>query len=118
MTKNYFDNFLDGLSEEGYGQFAQESQEIGFKTWLGGGAMKVNKKTYYCHLHKGNKYGRFYKFPGGTVEASSWSAEHWLNNREPNMKYKFEWFIDEKFPNMPSWPEDWKKQVKEMEWLK
>src|SRR3990167_10857359 len=42
MTKNYFDNFFHGLSEEGYGQFAQESQEIGFNTWLGGGAMKVN----------------------------------------------------------------------------
>ena len=118
MTKDYFDNFLHGMHEEGYGQFAQESQEIGFKTWLGGGALKVNKKTWYAHLHKGNRYGRFYKFPGGTIEASSWSASHWLNNREPNMVHTFEWFIDNKFPGMPSWPIDWKKQIKEMEWIK
>jgi len=52
MTKDYFENTLGGLSEEGYGQFAQESQEIGFKTWLGGGALKVNKKTWYAHWHK------------------------------------------------------------------
>jgi glycosyltransferase involved in cell wall biosynthesis len=118
MTRDYFVNGLRFLKEEGYGQFAQESQEIGFKTWLGGGAVKVNKKTWYAHLHKGNHYGRFYKFPGGTVEASSWSAEHWLNDREPNMVYKFEWFIDEKFPDMPSWPQNWKEQIKEMGWIK
>ena len=117
MTKDYFDNFLHGLHEEGYGQFAQESQEIGFKTWFGGGALKVNKKTWYAHLHKGNHYGRFYKFPGGTIEASSWSADHWLNNREPNMVYRFEWFIDDKFLGMPSWPSNWKEEIRNMGWI-
>ncbi|HZX14998.1 MAG TPA: glycosyltransferase [Thermodesulfobacteriota bacterium] len=117
MTRNYFLNVLGGLKEEGYGQFAQESQEIGFKTWLGGGAIKVNKKTWYAHLHKGRRYGRMYRFPGGTVEASSWSADHWLNNREPDMVHKFEWFINTKFPGMPSWPSDWEKQIKEMGWI-
>lgn len=118
MTKNYFDNGLHGLSEEGYGQFAQESQEIGFKAWLSGGALKVNKSCWYAHLHKGKRYGRMYKFPGGTVEASNWSASHWLNNEEPNMVHPFSWFINEKFPDMPSWPKDWAKQIKEMGWIK
>lgn len=117
MTKDYFENTLHGLSEEGYGQFAQESQEIGFKTWLGGGELKVNKKTWYAHLHKGNRYGRMYKFPGGTVKASNWSAEHWLNDREPGMIHKFEWLIDEKFPGMPSWPENWKEEIRKMGWI-
>ena len=118
MTRDYFLNVLGGLHEEGYGQFAQESQEIGFKTWLGGGAVKVNKKTWYAHLHKGSRYGRFYRFPGGTVEASNWSAEHWLNDREPGMIHTFEWFINTKFPGMPSWPTDWQEQIKEMGWIK
>ncbi len=118
MTRDYFNNVLHGLSEKGYGQFAQESQEIGFKTWLSGGSLKVNKKTWYAHLHKGKVYGRMYQFPGGTVEASNWSAEHWLNNREPGMIHDFAWFIDEKFPGMPSWPTDWKEQIKEMGWIK
>ena len=117
MTKDWFWNHLKGMHEEGYGQFAQEAQEIGFKTWLGGGALMVNKSTWYAHLYKGNRYRRFYHFPGGTVNASSWSAEHWLNNREPGMIHPFEWFIDEKFPNMPSWPIDWKQQIKEMGWV-
>ncbi len=118
MTKDFFDNFLHGLSEEGYGQFAQESQEIGFKVWLGGGALKVNKKTFYCHLHKGSRYGRFYKMPSGTVEASNWSAIHWVNDEEPNMIYPFKWFINEKFPNMPSWANNWEEILREQGTLK
>lgn len=127
MTKNHFDNFLHGMQEYpipgevGYGQFSQESQEINLKTWLGGGAVKVNKKTWYAHLHKGGRYGRMYSVSGWneyTVKASNWSAEHWLNDREPNMVHKFEWFIDEKFPGMPSWPGDWKEQIRSMGWIK
>lgn len=119
MTRNHFVNTLRFLQEEGYGQFSQEAQEIGFKTWLSGGALKVNKRTWYAHLHKGRTYGRMYNIPGFndyTVKASNWSAEHWLNDKEPNMIHKFEWFIDEKFPNMPSWPKKWKEKIKEMGW--
>lgn len=106
MARSHFD-WLGGLQELGYGQFAQEAQEIGLKTWLGGGAVKVNKRTWYAHLYKGKQHGRMYKFPGGTVAASDWSARHWLNDEEPGMRYPFAWFIDVKFPGMPGWPADW-----------
>ena len=115
MTKKWFEK-LHLMDETGYGQFAQEAQEIGFKTWLSGGALRVNKKTWYAHLHKGKNYGRFYKMPSGNPEADSWAAEHWLNDREPGMTKKFAWLIDNKFPRMPGWPTDWKEQIKEMGW--
>jgi glycosyltransferase involved in cell wall biosynthesis len=118
MTKDHFENFLGGLSEVGYGQFSQESQEIGFKTWLGGGAVKVNKKTWYAHLHKGKTYGRMYEMPGGTAEASNWSADYWLNNKWEGRIHDFAWFINEMFPGMPKWPSDWELQIKEMGWIK
>jgi len=117
MTKEYFHK-LNLMDATGYGQFVQEAQEIGFKCWLSGGKLIINKKTFYAHLHKGRHYGRFYKMPGGNAEADSWSAEHWLNDREPNMVHKFEWFIDTKFPGMPGWDADWKEQIKEMGWTK
>ena len=113
MTRSHFVDFLGGLHEEGYGQFSQEAQEISLKTWLGGGAVKVNKKTNYSHLHKGNRYGRFYKMPGGTVEGSNWSSIHWINDEEPNMKYPFRWFINEKFPGMPEWTPDWEQKLRD-----
>lgn len=117
MTKEYFHK-LNLMSEEGYGQFAQESQEIGFKCWLSGGKLITNTKVWYAHLHKGNRYGRFYKFPGGTVEASNWSAEHWLNNEEPGMIHDFAWFINDKFPGMPGWNPDWMSEIVRMGWIK
>ncbi len=120
MHRDHFEVFLGGLSEVGYGQFSQESQEIGFKTWLGGGAVKVNKKTWYAHLYKGKRYGRMYHvndFNRYTKEASEWSADYWLNNRWEHRVHDFKWFIDTKF-DMPTWPEDWKDQIKEMGWIK
>lgn len=119
MTKNHFENTLGMMSEEGYGQFAQETQEITMKTWLGGGAVKINKKTWYAHLHKGKQYGRMYKisnFETENIRGSNWSARHWMNNEEPNIIHTMEWFVTEKFPNMPTWPVNWKEVwAKQME---
>ena len=111
MAKDYFDNFLGGMHEEEYGQFAQETQEITLKAWLSGGTVKVNKKTWYAHLRKGRRYGRMYSMPPGNVEACNWSARHWVNNEEPGMIHKFEWLVNEKFPNMPTWPPDWEQKL-------
>ena len=116
MTKDHFDNFLHGLSEVGYGTYAQESQEITFKTWLGGGQVMVNKKCWYAHLFKGKKYGRMYHLQGGVAEADSWSAMYWLNNCWEDRIHDFDWFINEKFPGMPGWPKDWQEQLKGMGW--
>lgn len=118
MTRNHFVNTLKYLDSSMYGVFAQEAQEIGFKTWLGGGKVMVNKKVHYSHLHKGSRFGRMYKMPSGNVEASNWSAIHWVNDEEPNMKYPFSWFINEKFPNMPSWPQNWQEILREQGTLK
>lgn len=112
MTRDYFQNFLGGLKEEMYGQFAQESQEIGFKTWLGGGKMIVNRNTYYCHLHKGRRYGRMYKFPGGTVEASNVSAYYWMENKWEGRVHDIKWLIERFWP-IPSWPTNWEEVWKE-----
>jgi len=116
MTKNHFDNLLGGLKEDMYGQFSQEAQEIGFKTWLSGGKLIINRKTWYAHLHKGSRYGRMYRMPGGTVEASNASAYYWMENKWKNRKYDMKWLIDRFWP-VPSWPDNWQEiwnqQVKE-----
>jgi glycosyltransferase involved in cell wall biosynthesis len=113
MAKDHFENFLGGMSEVGYGSFAQEAQEIGNKTWLGGGALKVNKKTWYAHLHKGKQHGRMYHVNQDwykeMIDGTNWSANYWMNNKWEGRIHDFEWLVDEKFPDMPGWPKDWKK---------
>lgn len=106
MKKTWFTDFLKGMCEIGYGSFSQEPQEIGLKTWLGGGEVKVNKKTWYAHLHKGKRYGRMYSISQREiVRGHDWAARHWMNNEEPHMVHKMEWLI-EKFWPVPTWPED------------
>jgi glycosyltransferase involved in cell wall biosynthesis len=107
MSRKHWDR-LGGLHVEGYGSFIQEFQEVGCKTWLGGGEVKVNKKIWYAHLHKGKKYGRGYSSsPRSWNRGKLYSADLWINNRWSNRKYDFEWLIDKFWP-VPTWPEDWR----------
>jgi len=106
MYKDYFHNFLHGMSEVGYGNFTQEPQEIGLKAWLGGGAVKVNKKLWYAHLHKGKRYGRGYSQDRKEiVDGHLYSARYWMNNEWEKRVHDIDWLI-EKFWPVPTWPED------------
>lgn len=112
MTKHHFDHFLGGMSEVGYGSFTQEPQEIGMKTWLGGGQVMVNKKTWYAHLHKGSRYGRMWRM-GRTdkeqiVAGHAYSARYWMTNAWEKRVHDIEWLI-EKFSPVPTWNENWRE---------
>lgn len=102
--------YLDDRIET-YSTFAQEPQEIGLKAWLGGGAVKINKKTWYAHLHKGKQYGRMYHQDVNTVASHNWSARHWMNDQEPGMIHTMQWFVEEKFPGMPTWEPNWRQEL-------
>lgn len=107
MSKAHFWGCLEGLHPFGYGNFVQEFQEIGNKTWLSGGAVKVNKKTWYAHLHKGKTYGRGYFISKKEVmRGNHFSVLFWMRNEWERRKYDFEWLIDKFWP-VPTWPDDW-----------
>lgn len=89
-----------------YGNFIQEFQEVGLKTWLGGGACKVNKRTWYAHLHKGRKYGRGYWISGQENDAGAdFAMRYWMLDRWAERKRDLRWLI-EKFSPVPTWPAD------------
>jgi glycosyltransferase involved in cell wall biosynthesis len=107
MSRKHWDR-LGGLGVDGYGTFIQEFQEVGCKTWLGGGMVKVNKKTWYAHLHKGRRYGRGYSgSPRSWAAGRLFSADYWMNNRWPERQHDFDWLVDRFWP-VPSWPENWR----------
>jgi glycosyltransferase involved in cell wall biosynthesis len=107
--------FMDDRIET-YGSYAGTQQEIGLKYSLGGGELKVIKKTWYAHLskrdhhYKSGLYERLAKKTPETMASYTWSTKHWVNNLEPNMIHKFEWII-EKFWPVPGWPENWKEII-------
>ncbi len=106
MHKTHFvkNGFMQIEGYTGWGQ--NEAEEICFKTWLGGGKVMRNKKTWYAHLHKGKRYGRGYQFSWRTAhEGTAWSTDYWYNDRWAERKHDFFWLI-ERFMPMPTWPED------------
>lgn len=104
--------FLDD-SPKNYSPFGAEQMEVCLKYWLSGGAVKVNKNSWYAHLYKNARYYR--EVAGGALRKHKvgiqskggwkWSSEHWMNNQEPGMIYPFSWLV-EKFMPVPTWPED------------
>ena len=111
-TKRFFDETVQGLQEEGFGTFIAEPQELGMKAWLSGGAVKINKLTWYAHLHKGKRWGRGYYFDRDDRKTgNAYSCDYWMNDRWKQARHTMEWFINEKFPDMPGWSTDWRERV-------
>lgn len=116
-TRKWWERMLCPMEVAKYGTFAQEFQELGLKTWLGDGEVKINKKTWYAHLHKGSKYGTGYGFSNRQWEA--WKEEkekarqftisHWMNDRWQERTRDIEWLIDKFWP-VPGWPENWREK--------
>jgi hypothetical protein len=105
MARRHYE-WLGPLQEAGYGGFAQEPQEIGNKTWLGGGKLMVTKRTWYAHLHKGKKYGRGYR-PNRTEIAAGheWGAWYWMTDQWAERAHDMRWLVERFWP-VPTWPAD------------
>jgi glycosyltransferase involved in cell wall biosynthesis len=113
--REYFLNRIGPMDETGYGTFIGEAQELGLKSWLGGGKTIINKKTWYAHLWKGAPYRAKYKEIYGTgysrigfnerKEGNLYAVDYWLNDRWEKRVHNLEWLIDRFYP-VPSWPED------------
>lgn len=98
------------MDESRYGPFWNEFQELGLCAWLSGGAVKVNKKCRYLHLHKGSKHGRGYHLPErwltqGRNHTMLWPWNEAWDHRQTR---PFSWLIEHFWP-VPSWPENWEE---------
>ena len=91
---------LGGL-DEGHGGWGQMGVEIACKSWLSGGRMVVNKKTWFAHWFRGN-LGFPYPISSRDVEAArKRSRDLWLNGKWDKAVRPFSWMVD-KF-NPPGW---------------
>lgn len=112
MTRHHYLDTLGGMSEFGYGQFVREAQEIGLKTWLSGGRVFTNKKTWYAHLHKGPTYGRMYYIDKNKmIEGNEYCDDFWFHNRWDKARYDMAWLI-ERFAPVPTWTNELIEQVR------
>lgn len=93
----------------------QEASEIGFKFFLSGGRILVNKYTWYAHLHKTtpSEYGFTRREKHSLERYATW---YWMNDQwdSPKRSRGIEDFIKFHWP-MPGWPEHWREQKEDFE---
>ena len=94
-----------GGSEEEWGSWGQQGTEWACKTWLSGGKVMVNKKTWFAHLFRtqGGDFGFPYPQSGKQVDhARKRSREFFLQGKWPKAIHSLNWLI-EKFAPVPGW---------------
>jgi len=102
LHKKYFE-YLELMDEECYGSFGKEPQELGLKSWLSGGQVKRNKRTWYAHLRKGKQYGRGYRLDTADFYKATRYTNRWcLNQAWHKQTRPFKWLIDH-FAPVPEW---------------
>ena len=100
MKKSYFE-YLQLLDAETYGSFFNEFQEIGLKCWLSGGAVKINKKTWYAHWHKSE--GRGYSMGKSLKAQGEAGVKMWIDGDGWHKQiHPLAWLV-EKFSPVPGW---------------
>jgi glycosyltransferase involved in cell wall biosynthesis len=95
------------LCDENHGSWGQQGVEVACKTWLSGGRVVCNKRTWYAHMFRtqGGDFGFPYPNPG-VGKAREYSRNLFLNGKWDKAKYPLSWLI-EKFAPVPDWEKSW-----------
>ena len=96
-----------GLCDENHGSWGQQGVEVACKTWLSGGRVICDKRTWYAHMFRtqGGDFGFPYPNPGIT-KAREYSRDLWINNTWDKAIHPLSWLID-KFAPVPGWDKSW-----------
>lgn len=95
--------FIDqgGCDENHECGWGQQGVEVACKAWLSGGALMVNKKTWFAHWFRGH-LGFPYPISGNTIErVRKYSRDLWINDKWEKQTRPFQWLIDKFDP--PGW---------------
>lgn len=92
------------ICDEKFGSWGQQGVEVAVKTWLSGGRVVVNKKTWYAHMFRTQPgFGFPWPASGSSQEkARELSKDIFFNNKWPKAIHDFKWLID-KFSPVPGW---------------
>jgi len=96
--------FALDICSEVFSGWGQQGVEVACKTWLSGGRVVVNRKTWYAHMFRtqGGDFGFPYENPQSKInENRQKTKELFRDDNWPGAIHKFQWLID-KF-NPPGW---------------
>jgi hypothetical protein len=106
-----------GICDESFGSWGSQGIEVACKTWLSGGRVVCNHKTWYAHLFRtqGGDFGFPYSLSGNQVqEAKSYAREIFFNNKWNKAVKPLSWLIEHFYP-IPNWSDEDIQKLKEQE---
>jgi hypothetical protein len=113
MTRQkYFDL---GINDESLGSWGSQGIEVACKTWLSGGSVMVNHKTWYAHLFRtqGGDFGFPYKQSENQIQGAKKAVrELFYDNKWPQQVRPLSWLLERFWP-VPGWSDDDLKKLKE-----
>lgn len=96
------------ICDERFGSWGSQGIEVAVKTWLSGGRVMVNKKTWYAHMFRtqGGDFGFPYPISGqDQAKAKDYARDLFFNNKWDKQIHPFSWLI-EKFWPVKGWTEE------------
>lgn len=104
------------ISSEKFGSWGSQGIEVACKTWLSGGEVMVNKKTWYAHMFRtqGGDFGFPYHLAQSQVDKAKKFAKELIHaNNWPHQTRPLIWLLD-KFAPVPGWSEEDLQKVREV----
>ncbi len=102
------------ICDEKFGSWGSQGIEVAVKTWLSGGQVMCDKKTWYAHMFRtqGGDFGFPYPISGTQQEhAKAFARDLFFDNKWPKQIRPLSWLI-EKFWPVPGWTEADLKKLK------
>jgi len=105
------------LCDEGLGNWGNQGIEVACKTWLSGGRVLCNHRTWYAHMFRtqGGDFSFPYHQSGRDVQKTKENVKSlFWDNKWPKQVRPLSWLIEKFFP-VPGWTEKDIKKLKEEE---
>lgn len=105
------------ICDENFGSWGSQGIETAVKTWLSGGRVMVNHKTYYAHMFRtqGGDFSFPYQIGGRQVSrAKATARDLFFNNKWNKQIYPLSWLV-EKFWPVKGWTDEDLAKLKESE---
>ncbi|KKR67207.1 MAG: hypothetical protein UU10_C0051G0005 [Parcubacteria group bacterium GW2011_GWF1_40_6] len=94
-----------GLCDESLGNWGNQGIEVAVKTWLSGGRVLVNHKTWYAHMFRtqGGDFGFPYPQPSGEVAKTKQGVQDlFWGNKWDRAMHPLSWLVGRFWP-VPGW---------------
>jgi glycosyltransferase involved in cell wall biosynthesis len=95
------------LCDESFGSWGSQGIEVACKTWLSGGKVMINHKTWYAHMFRtqGGDFSFPYPMSAKQQEAAKVKAKQlFFGNKWPKQKHNLSWLVKRFWP-VPGWDE-------------